>query len=78
MHSRVERNQRNGHVGRMGRDALLTRAQDCELTGEACARGAARTRIALVAFRVAYVGKVMAARALQQIAAGSRHVAQLR
>lgn len=58
--------------------AMLARAENRMLALHAVARGAARAGVALVAGVEADVVEVMAARALHQIAADRRHIAQLR
>ena len=77
LHAGVERGERDAHVGGMRRNAMLARAQDRVHAVDAVDRGAAGARLALVARRGGVV-EVQAARALQQIAAVGRHVAQLR
>ena len=72
----VERGQRDAHVGRMRRDAGLARAEDRVHAVEAVDRRAAAARLAFVAGRRGVV-EVIAARPLQEVAAGRRHVAQL-
>ncbi len=72
----IERRKRHAHVGRMGRNAGLARAEDRVHAVEPVAGGAAAAGLALIARRRRVV-EVVAARALQQIAAGRCHVAQL-
>ena len=74
-HHRVERGERHGHVGRMHGDALVARAEDGVDAVVAFERGAAGAGIALVALGEGAVIEVIAARALEQIAADRRHVA---
>ena len=76
MHRGVERGERHAHVGGMRRDAGLAGAEDRVDAVEAVDRRAAAAGLALVAGRRRVV-EVGAARALQQVAAGRRHVAQL-
>src|SRR5579884_3817152 len=72
-----ERHHRYGHVRRMGGDTVLARAQNGVDAVEAVYRRATGARFALVAL-VIRVTKVIAASALQQIAARRGHVSQLR
>ena len=73
----VERGERHAHVGRMRGDAGFARAEDGVHAVEPGDRGAAAAGLALVAGRRGVV-EVIAAGALQQVAAGRGHVAQLR
>src|SRR5690606_5076043 len=73
---RVERRQRNGHVGRKGRDAVLARAEDRVDAVDAADRGTTGPRLALVAGRRDVV-EVRTAGTLQEVAAHRRLVAQL-
>ena len=73
---RVEHAHRHRHVARMGGDAGLAAADHGVLAAVAADRRAAAARDALVA-RLVGVVEVGAARALQQVARGRRHVAQL-
>ena len=73
----VEGGQRHTHVGGMRRNARLARAEDRVHTVEARDGGAAAAGLAFIAGRRDVV-EVIAARALQKITAGRRHVAQLR
>jgi hypothetical protein len=77
VNSRRQRGERHAHIGRMGGDAGLARAEDGVHAVEAVAGRAAAAGGALVARRRRVV-EVIAAGALQQVAAGGRHVAQLR
>ena len=74
---RFQRRHRHAHVRRVGRDAVFARAQDGERAVAAGDRRAAGAGLALVA-RHRGVAEVHAARALQQVAGGRRHVAKLR
>ena len=76
MHCGVQRGQCNAHVGRMRRDAGIARAEDRVHAVDAVDRRAAAAGLALVARRRGVI-KIVAARPLQEIAAGRRHVAQL-
>ncbi len=76
-HARVESGKRNTHVGGMRRDAVFAGAEDRVHAVDAVDRRAAAAWLAFVARR-ARVVEVEAARSLQQVAAGRRHVAQLR
>ena len=73
----VQRRQRHAHVGRMGGDAGFAGAEDRVHPIEPGEGGATAARLALIARRRGVV-EVIAARALQEIAAGRGHVAQLR
>ena len=74
----LERRQRHAHVGRVGGDAVLAGAEDrVDAVDAADAPGSRVPGLALVAGRGGVV-EVVAARALQQVAAVGRHVAQLR
>ena len=75
-HDRVERGQRDAHVGRMRRDAVLAPAEHGVNAVVAVYRAAADPGLALVARRRG-VAEVVAPRPLQQIAARRRHVADL-
>jgi hypothetical protein len=82
MHDGVERHERHAHVRRMrrhagGRGAPNRDAEDGVHAVEAVERVAAGARRALVA-ACGMVVEVEAARALQQVAAHCRHVANLR
>jgi hypothetical protein len=77
VHGGVERRQRDAHVGRVGRDAVLAGAEDCVLAGQPADGRATRPRRPLVA-RHGDVVEVHAPGALQQVAAVARHVADLR
>ena len=72
----VQRRKRHAHVGRMRRNAVLAGTEDGVHAVEPVARGAAAAGLALIAGRRRVV-EVIAARALQKIAAGRCHVAQL-
>jgi hypothetical protein len=73
---RVERRERDAHVGRMRGDAVRTRAEDSVLPVHAMDRRTAAAGRAFVARRRGVV-EIPAARPLQQVAAGRGHVAQL-
>ena len=72
----IERGERDRHVRRMRRDAGLRGAEDREVAVLSFARRAPAARHALVA-RLADVLEVVAARALQEVAADRREVAKL-
>ena len=76
MDLRLERGERDAHIGGMRGDAGLARAEDRVDAVEAVDRRAAAAGLALVAGRGRVV-EIEAARPLQEIAAGRRHVAQL-
>lgn len=76
MHGGVERGQGHGHVRRMGGDAVIGVADDREIAVGALPRGAAAAGNPLVA-GLRRVLEVRAPRALEQIPAGGRGVAQL-
>src|SRR5947209_15672417 len=73
----VERDQRLREIPGIGGDAMLAPAEHRVRSIEAVQRGAARTRVSLVARGVGDIAKVDAPRALQYIAAKARHVADL-
>ena len=77
MNPGLEGGQRHAHVGGMHRDAGLAGAEDGMHAVDAGNRGAAAAGLAFVAGRRGVV-EIIAARPLQQIAAGRRHIAQLR
>ena len=77
MHHGLERGQRHAHVGGMRRDAGLAGAEDRVHAIEPLNGRAAAARLALIAGRRGVV-EIQASRPLQQVAAGRRHVAQLR
>src|SRR3954447_26247840 len=77
-HGRFERSQCDAHVAWMGGDALFALTEDGVDTIESFQRSAATARLPFVTLRKSGVIKVEAARALHQIAADGRHVAQLR
>ena len=74
----IERGERDGQIGRMRSDARLRAAEDGVHAVLAIDRRAAAAGIALVARRERQLAEVRAARALHQVAADRRHVAQLR
>ena len=74
----IERDQGLREIAGIGGDALLGGAEHRMGAIEAFQRGAAGSRIALVAIGVADVAEIAAAGALQDVAAERRHVAQLR
>ena len=76
MDLRLQHGQRHAHVRRMHRDAGVARAEDRVHAVEAVDGRAAAARLAFVAGRRGVV-EVGTARALQEIAADRRHVAQL-
>ena len=76
MHLGFERGERHAHVGRMRRDAGFAGAEDRIDAVDALDRRAAAAGLAFVAGRRGVI-EIEAARALQEIAAGRRHVAQL-
>ena len=76
-HRGTQRGKRDVHVRRVRGDATLARADDRVDAVEAVSRRTARAGMALVACLERRVVEVVAAGALQQIAADGRHVAQL-
>src|SRR5690242_14985870 len=74
-HDGIERRERYRHVRGMHRDAIRARAEDGVDAVVALERGAARAWMTLVAGAEGGVVKVVAARALQEVAADRRHVA---
>ena len=72
----VQRAQRHGHVAGIGGDAFTARTQHGVQLCDSVQRAAAAARLALVAGLVD-IHEVVAARALAQVAAGRRLVAQL-
>ena len=72
----VQDSHRDSHVGRMGGDTCIARAEDRMYPVDTADRGAARSGLPLVAVRGRVV-KVRAARALQQVAADRCLVSQL-
>ena len=72
----VERGERDAHVGRMRRDARLAGAEDRVDAIDPFDRRAAAAGLAFVAWRGGVI-EIEAARALQEVAARRRHVAQL-
>src|SRR5215469_14718349 len=73
---RVQSKQCDAHVGRIGRDAVLTRAQNRVIAVEAVNRGTPRAWRAFVA-RSGRIVEIRAARPLHEIPAHRGHVAQL-
>jgi hypothetical protein len=73
----VQCRKRHRHVGGMGGNAGLRPAENRMVAIEAVPGRAARTRPALVARQIVAVAEVGTARALQDVAADGRHVAQL-
>lgn len=76
MNLRVQQRQRHAYVGRVRRDAGVAGAEDGVHAILAVDGGAAAARLALIAGRRCIV-EVAAARALQEVAARRRHIAQL-
>jgi hypothetical protein len=76
-HLGVQGHEGDAQIGRVNSYAVLAGAEDRMHPRNACQRRAARARRALVAGRDVPVAEVAAARALQQVAADRRHVAQL-
>jgi hypothetical protein len=76
-HDGIERVERVRHVARIGGDTLLAPAEDGVHPVEPSERPAARPRLPLVA-RHRRVVEILAARALQEVPAVGRHVAELR
>jgi hypothetical protein len=72
----LQHGQRHAHVGGMRRDAGVARAKYCVHAVMPVGSGAAGAHLAFIAGRCRVV-EVMAARALQEVATGRRHVAQL-
>jgi hypothetical protein len=75
---RIECDQCDGDVGRMRCDACVAPAEKCGVTRVPVARGASRSRGALVARQLCFGTEVRAARFLHEVSAHRRHVAQLR
>ena len=75
---RIERDQRDREVGRLGSDTILARAEHRMPTVLAADGGAAGARRTLVAGGVADIAEVWAAGALQEVAADRGLVAHLR
>ena len=73
----IERDEGNAQIRRMGRDAVLTDPQHGMNPVVTVERRAAASRLALVA-RGRRVSEVIASRPLKQVAAGGRHVSDLR
>src|SRR5215207_8498386 len=73
----LQRGEGYAHVGRVGGDAVLACAEDGQNTVLAINRRAAGPGLAFVA-RCAGIVEVVAARALEEVAAGGGGVAQLR
>src|SRR6478752_6904865 len=76
VHDGVERNERDGQVGRVGRDALIAGAEYRVRSAYPGQRGTARTRLAFVARR-GDIAEVWTTRALENIPADRCHVAHL-
>ena len=76
MDLRLQHRQRDAHVRGVSGDAMLARPEDRVHAVDAVDRRTAATRLALIA-RCDRVVEVQAARALQEIAPGRGHVAQL-
>ena len=77
VNDRLERRHRDTHVGRIGRDAVIARAEDGQAAIAAGDRRTTCPGLALVAGHGG-VAKIHAAGSLQQIAGCRRHVAKLR
>jgi hypothetical protein len=77
VHDGVERHERNAQIGGVHSDAVLARPEDRVHPCCAGDRRAARPRRPLVARTYRRVAEVAAARALQEVPADRRHVAQL-
>ncbi len=77
LHLRIQSDQRLGKIAWIRRDAMVTDAENRVAAIDALHRGAARPGIPLVAGFPARIAKVGAARALQNVAAERRHVADL-
>jgi hypothetical protein len=77
-HDRIKSCQRDTHIARMCGNALFALAENRVNTIVTIERPATAAGFALVACRKRRIVKVITARALQQIAAYRRHVAQLR
>src|SRR5215211_4165532 len=73
----LQRGERHAHIGRVGGDAVLARAEDRQNAVLAINRRAAGPGLAFVARRAGVV-EVVAACALEEVAAGGGGVAQLR
>ena len=76
MNNRFERGHRHIHVGWVRRNAVLARSKNSQTTVHSRDRRATRARFALVAWHIGSA-EIHAARALQQIAGGGRHVSKL-
>src|SRR5436309_15672191 len=74
----IERNERLSEITGIGRDTCIAGAEDRMFAIDATQCCAARTRIALVAGGPTRVTEIVAASTLQDIAAKSRHIADLR
>ena len=77
-HDRFERGQRDVHVARVRRDALLALTENRVDPIVTLERATAAAGIALVALRKGRVVEIITARSLHEIPADRRHVAQLR
>ena len=77
-HDRIERGERDRHVARIRRDALLALSQNRVNAVESFERAASASRFAFVARGKCRIVKIITARALHEISADCRHVAQLR
>ena len=73
----IERNQSLGKVARIGCYALVAGAEHGLGPVEAANGGTARARIAFVAGGIGDIAEIGATRALQDVAAKARHVADL-
>ena len=76
VHNGVKRAQSHGHVAGIGGDAMFRRPQDRMVARHPANGRTARAGVALVAGHAAVI-EIGTARALHQVAAGGRHVAQL-
>jgi hypothetical protein len=74
MHDGIQSHHGHGHIGWMGRDALVAAAQNRVNTVVSVNGGAACARLTFVT-GVSGIVEVIAAGTLHQIAAGGRHVA---
>jgi hypothetical protein len=73
----IEGGQPHRHIGRMGGDTSVRPPEDGVIAIHAVKRGAARTRAPFVAREAILVAEIGASRALHDVAANRRHVAQL-
>src|SRR5438270_4877818 len=77
-HDGIERCERDAHIARMRRDALFALTENRMNSVVTFKSAAAAAGLAFVASRKRRIVKIITARALQKIAAHSRHVTKLR